>query len=226
MQTKQTQLMPAPAPARSCKCHLAKSLKAWAWAAMLGVSLPLTLTLSGCQQTIEGQALNTDPAYWQNMQSRLAALQQVHLRGRFVYASNADRFSANFDYQYTGPGSYTLTLRSSLGSEIAKLIVTPQQAKLQASSREYTDTNPRGLFADAFDIQIPFEVLPQLIIGQGLANSIYTKQGILYKTTVDNFTVIYADYNSYGDIALPKDFTVQSSDMKLTLLTREVLKLE
>lgn len=190
----------------------------------MGISLPFIIT--GCQAPLESQAINTDPAFWQNMQERLATLDQVHLRGRFVYTSNSDKFSANFDYEYTAHNTYTLTLRSSLGSEIAKLIVTPQEAKLQTDSRQYTDSNPRQLFATAFDIQIPFEVLPELILGRALEYSIFTQQGILYQSQIDNFTVTYADYNTIGKLAIPKDFTVSSADMKLNLLTREVLKLQ
>lgn len=199
-------------------------LKSWAFALCMGLTLPLALT--GCQQTIESQSMNTDPAYWQHMQERLAALQQVHLKGRFIYTSPQDKFSANFDYVYTAPNTYQLTLRSSMGSEIAKLIVNPQEAKLQASSREFTDTNPRDLFIKTFDMDIPLEKLPELILGIAQANSIFTQQGILYQSTLGNFKVIYADYNSYGQIALPKDFTIHSPDMNLKILTREVLKLE
>lgn len=201
------------------------SFKSLALALVLGASLPL-VCLTGCQQTIESQGMSTDPAYWANMQAKLAALQQVHLRGRFIYSSTDDRFSANFDYNYSAPGTYTLILRSSLGSEIAKLIVTPTEAKLQASNRELSDNNPRALFQNAFDMSIPFEVLPQIIIGLGLKDSIFTPQGILYKSAIDNFTVTYADYNSYGSIAIPKDLTIQSANMKLNILTREALTLQ
>lgn len=199
--------------------------KSLALAVVLGTSIPL-LSLTGCQQTIESQGMSTDPAYWANMQEKLAALEQVHLRGRFIYTSPDDRFSANFDYNYTAPGTYTLILRSSLGSEVAKLIVTPHEAKLQASNRELSDTNPRALFQNAFDMSIPFEVLPQLIIGLGLKDSIFTPQGILYKSAIDNFSITYADYNSYGPIAIPKDLTIQSSNMKLNIQTREALTLQ
>lgn len=196
------------------------AFKSWALAILFGTSLPLCLT--GCQQALESQGFNADPAYWQNMQQRLAALSQIHLKGRFIYVSSQDKFSANFDYAYTAAGTYTLTLRSGIGTEIAKLIVNPQEAKLQASNREFSDTNPRALFQNAFDMTIPFEVLPQLILGIGLDGSIFTNQGILYQSTVDDFTVTYADYNSYGDIAVPKDFTILGNDMKLNIQTREV----
>lgn len=198
--------------------------KSWAFALCMGVSLPLVL--SGCQQSIESQGFNKDPAYWQNMQERLSAIQSAHFRGRFIYTSPEDKFSANFDYVYTAPNTYTLTLRSSLGTEYAKLIVTPQEAKLQASSREFQDKNPRDLFINAFNIDIPFDYLPQLILGRALPNSIFTPQGILYKSNVDNFEVTYSDYNSYGAIALPKDFTVQAPNVRLTIQTREVLELK
>ena len=183
-------------------------------ASSLGLLLPLGL--NGCQTALESGPLITDQSYW------------VQLRGNVSIAYKSDRFSTNFVYRSTAPGTYSLLLVSSLGSQLADLKVTPEAAVLIADNHTFTAQSPQELFAQVVKIPLPLDDFQSIIIGKALPSSTFTSNGILRSTTLPDFQIFYNDYLSLPEsqLSLPKEIEVLGPSLRLVVKTRAVEKLE
>lgn len=188
-------------------------------------ALGLTVALTGCQ-TVPTGAMVTDAVFWQGMQDKLKAVKAVALSGRANVVHEDLRFSANYYYQGSSSHNYELRLTSSIGSELARLKVTPEGAQLFANGVFFQDRSASALFAQVTPLELPLDNFHELIMGIAGTNSQFNSQGILFRTDVPNFMVTYRNYQTAEDLALPSEIEVVGANTRILLFTRSIQKLE
>lgn len=191
--------------------------------------LPLTcgmvIGLNGCQSLETGDMV-ADAAFWQNMQNKLKNIASIKLKGRLSVAYTDTRFSATFRYEGSAADNYSLLLTSSFGTELAYFEVRPDHALLRAESRTITGSNAEEALAQITDMQLPLNELHALILGIAPNNaSVFTPQGILYSSTVPGFNIIYRDYQTLGNLALPKEVEVNGTNTHIIITSRSIEEL-
>lgn len=197
-------------------------------ASALALACVLSFGLAGCQTALESGPLITDASYWQSMQERLKTVSSVRLRGTVNISYQAERYSTNYVYQSSAPGSYSLQLVTSFGNKLADLKVTPTEAVLIADNHTFTAESAQELFAQVVKIPLPLDHFQSIILGQALETSAFTSSGILYKSFVPNFEITYLDYLSLPEsqISLPKEIDVVGPELHLIIKTRAVEELK
>ena len=188
-------------------------------------ALGLAVALAGCQSVPTG-AMVTDAVFWQGMQDKLKAVKAVALSGRANVVHEDLRFSANYYYQGSSSHDYELRLTSSIGSELARLKVTPEGAQLFANGVFFQDRSASALFAQVTPLELPLDNFHELIMGIAGTNSQFNSQGILFRTDVPNFEVTYRNYQTAEDLALPSEIEVVGANTRILLFTRSIQKLE
>lgn len=192
-------------------------------AAVVGMSV---ITLNGCQSTLTSSEMPKEAQYWYGMQSLLHRVQHIKMSGRANFAHGSERFATTFVYDGTAANNYTLDLRSSLGTRIANLVVTPYEAVLQADGKEYRAPTASALFKQTLDMSLPLDHFHEILLGIALERSKFNENAVLYESYTGDFKIVYRDFKSYGQIALPSDIEITGPNLRLIVLPRAVQQLE
>lgn len=209
----------------SCTTATSKSrtLRVLLASAVLGFGV---IALNGCESTLSSTSIPKEAQYWYGMQSLLNRVEHIKLSGRANFAHGSDRFGTTFVYDGSASNNYTLDLRSSIGTRIAYLVVTPYEASLQADNHEFKAPTASELFKQTLDMDLPLDHFHEILLGIALERSKFNENAILYESNTGNFKIIYRDFKSYGQIALPSDIEITGPNLRLIILPRAVQNLQ
>lgn len=185
----------------------------------------LVLLLSACQAPIERQNITavTDN-YWPLMQDRLKTVKNLSLKGRIGIQNPQGRMSANYNYD-VDKDSYTLELISSLGSQIGKLSVDKNAARLLVNGKVYTGNDAKALLLKIYGLSLPVDDLKNIMLGIPGGMALKDSAGKYQSAVISGFLVEYQKFAAFNGYALPTDYQISNEDTLLRVKLNEVLSI-
>lgn len=187
------------------------------------LSILFILLLTSCQQSIKN---NLPPdILWQQHLAQLEKIDHFQAQGSFTYTSGQTKRYARFLWQQQSLNSYTLHITSTIGTRLAELAVSPDNAILTDNKgKRYHNDNVEYLLEQLTGIDIPLSYLTKLLIGLPYDTTQFAlnQDGLLEQMTLSQnsnevWSAIITRYKRKNHLMLPEKITLNHRDNTLQL---------
>jgi outer membrane lipoprotein LolB len=180
---------------------------------------PTKVALSTTAQKLRAQHLQ-----------QLASIEQFSMQGRIGVQTNGKGFSGSLQWQHNSAED-DINLYSPLGSQVASIKKTPDQAVLQdASGKRFSAADAETLTQETLGWKLPLTGLADWSIGRPsqspIQNSTWNEQGLLTNLDQDGWKIEYDNYQQQGAYMLPGKIFLKSDQLNLKLLVEKWNNLE
>ncbi len=169
-------------------------------------------------------------------QQQLMQLQKWRLRGQMAVFDliNDDRHGLYIDW-HQAPDHLSMRFSHPLRGTLATLEQNQTQAKLiDKDGQEYIAATAAALINNYFSMQLPFDVLPELVLGRQLSGAVQPQYQLVNepepRALLSNYQIIAADqlwraelrgYKAVQSTILPHSIDLRSSAWRIKLRVSE-----
>ncbi|MBS6026244.1 MAG: lipoprotein insertase outer membrane protein LolB [Haemophilus pittmaniae] len=186
------------------------------------------MILAGCTLDAERpsgvQYIDKNDAAWLNHLQTIQQIKSYHAQGQIGYISPQERFSSRFDWQYTGPQSYSLKLYSLISKQT--LLIEMQPSSMTISDNQgnrQSARNAKALLQEIIGMDVPLEHFAYWLKGQPASNADYqvgTNHLLAEFSYPVNGSLWTADYLSYQTNQMPENILLKNKSTAQTLKIR------
>lgn len=175
----------------------------------------LVFLLSACSQTPKQAHIQLGSEH----QTALSALQHWKLRGKIAFKSDAEKFSANLNWQQQGD-DLDLKLSSFIGTTLMQLSRKQGVSEMEVDSQHYQDYSATRLIERVTGLRIPLSGLSHWIKGAATnqSHAQYAPDGTLQSLQAsclgcNSWQINYARYSAVEHYFLPHLITLKQADI-------------
>lgn len=188
--------------------------------------------LTGCQSVLDApteiqhpqEAISHNDPVWQQHLTALAKIKAYMNKGQFGYIEGKSRFSSHFQWQYTSPTQFDLTLSSNLSSQTLSLQRNSQGLTVKDNKgKSRTETDIDSLMREIIGVSFPIDQFAYWLKGlpeQGVDYIINDKRQLAqftYKVNGQQWKVTYVEYHEDHQPNLPKLIVLVSGQQTLKI---------
>lgn len=188
--------------------------------------MPMSLTLRTCAiawvcALLAGCAALTRPVAIIEGRPMRADIREFALDGRISVTRAAERAQAAIAWQHVRGASDEIDLYSPVGSQLARLTVSPAGARLEtAEPRRYEGPDAEALSAQIFGSPLPLSGMPDWVLGRSIGRAVTEERdasGRYVYLAEAGWVIRYLEYESDSAAALPRTIDFERGDLHVRL---------
>lgn len=189
----------------------------------LRIGLVALLLLVAACSPLQQQPSPSQPN-WAAHQQQLSELREWYIVGKLGIRTQEQSNSARFNWQQQQQ-QFDIRVTNLLGQNLATLIGTPNQARLDIAGKDrYVTSQPELFLRQQLGWSLPVSMLNHWIKGipapDSQANYQLNERGLLQNLSQAGWQVSFSRYQSLESHTLPSKIRLQQGDIALTLLIK------